>query len=389
MIRILPIIIAVLILGFSVDYAFSQEAKLATFQETAQVVVDKIISQNVTASITLQSTSIQEIQIPQELEKRIRENERVLAVIVTNQENCVLGVFNESCIMINVQRNPDDKGVIAIQESAKEIGNSLIEDINKVFDTSAEFHSVYIHTTEKTNDALDTSGVISGRGTISAVYTMPQESTDSMYEKITAILLPKVIRDSGGFYSTAAELAKDKNSRMTVSIIPLDNASLMQIKLSKNYPNVSDSLSRINPLEYLETNQLKRSDYFSSGFYPLNSLVQVVVLSPDTVSVANTGGKILETETIGGEEIPVDISKKGWVFDPISGERIQGKFLFGTESVVNSNELVFTIAGETLQVEEIDSMNFDESSIVVVIIGIAAAAAVIFYMKGYKKQSDK
>ncbi|MDX1596484.1 MAG: hypothetical protein R3327_06035 [Nitrosopumilaceae archaeon] len=389
MIRILPIIIAVLILGFSVDYAFSQEAKLATFQETAQVVVDKIISQNVTASITLQSTSIQEIQIPQELEKRIRENERVLAVIVTNQENCVLGVFNESCIMINVQRNPDDKGVIAIQESAKEIGNSLIEDINNVFDTSAEFHSVYIHTTEETNDALDTSGVISGRGTISAVYTMPQESTDSMYEKITAILLPKVIRDSGGFYSTAAELAKDKNSRMTVSIIPLDNASLMQIKLSKNYPNVSDSLSRINPLEYLETNQLKRSDYFSSGFYPLNSLVQVVVLSPDTVSVANTGGKILETETIGGEEIPVDISKKGWVFDPISGERIQGKFLFGTESVVNSNELVFTIAGETLQVEEIDSMNFDESSIVVVIIGIAAAAAVIFYMKGYKKQLDK
>ncbi|MDX1595862.1 MAG: hypothetical protein R3327_02870, partial [Nitrosopumilaceae archaeon] len=68
---------------------------------------------------------------------------------------------------------------------------------------------------------------------------------------------------------------------------------------------------------------------------------------------------------------------------------IQGKFLFGTESVVNSNELVFTIAGETLQVEEIDSMNFDESTIVVVIIGIAAAAAVIFYMKGYKKQSDK
>ena len=387
-IKVLAVIVMVFVL-VSVEYAFSQEAKLATYQETAQVVIDKIISQNITASITLQSTSIQEIQIPQNLEQKIRENERVLSVIVTNQENCVLGVFEESCIMINVKRDPNDKGVIAIQDSAKEIGDSLIADINEVFDTDAEFHSAYIHTTEETNAALDTSGVISGKGTISAVYTMPQESTDSMYEKITAILLPKIIRDSGGFYNTATELSKDNNSRMIISIIPLDNASLMQIKLSKNYPDISDSLSRINPLEYLETNQLKRSDYFSSGFYPLNSLIQVVILSPDSVNVANTASNILETDTIGGEEVPRDISKKGWVFDPASGEKIQGKYLFGRENVVNSNELVFTIAGKNLESEELNSVSFDESNIAVIIIGITAAAAVIFYMKGYRKQSNK
>ncbi|TRZ69598.1 MAG: hypothetical protein D4R96_03045, partial [Nitrosopumilaceae archaeon] len=59
---------------FTTNYAYSQEMSLATFQETAQVIIDKSISQNVTASITLQSTNIQEIKIPAELEQKIREN---------------------------------------------------------------------------------------------------------------------------------------------------------------------------------------------------------------------------------------------------------------------------------------------------------------------------
>ena len=54
--------------------SYYEEIGLATFQEMAQVLIDKRISQNVTASITLQSTSIQEIKIPSELEQRIREN---------------------------------------------------------------------------------------------------------------------------------------------------------------------------------------------------------------------------------------------------------------------------------------------------------------------------
>ncbi len=383
-IKVISIIVFMLIFGVSLDYAFSQEMRLATYQETAQIVIDKIISHNVTASITLQSTSVQEIQIPKELEQRIRENDRVVAVIVTNQENCVLGVLDESCIMINVKRDPNDKGVIAIQDSAREIGDSLISDINDAFDTNAEFHSVYIHTTEQTNTALETSGVISGKGTISAVYTMPQESTDSMYEKLTALLLPQIIRDNGGFYDTALDLSKDVDSRMTVSIIPLDNSSLMQIKLSKNYPNVASSLSKIEPLKYLETEQLKRSEYFSSGFYPLNSLIQVVVLSPESTNVSDVVGNILETDMIDNENIPKDITKKGWVFDPSSGERIQGKYLFGRDTTVNSNELVFTV-GDKTQENNTNNVGLDESSIVLIIIGVAAVAAAIFYLKGYRK----
>ena len=185
---------------------------LATFQETAQVIIDKSRSQDVTASITLQSTSIQEIKIPSELEQKIRENEMITSVIITNQQQCIMGVVDESCIMINVKRDSSDKGIIEIQDSTKAIAELFIDEINQTFDTDAKFHSVFVNSDDEINRALETSGVVSGRGTVSAVYTMPMEDTDSMYEKISAILLPKVIRDSDGFYEIAKNLSSQDNA---------------------------------------------------------------------------------------------------------------------------------------------------------------------------------
>ena len=37
----------IILIGISTNYAYSQEVSLATFQETAQIIVDKNISQNV------------------------------------------------------------------------------------------------------------------------------------------------------------------------------------------------------------------------------------------------------------------------------------------------------------------------------------------------------
>ena len=98
---------------FPINQAVAQDIGLATFQEIAQVIVDKSISQNVTASITLQSTSVQEIKIPAELEQKIRGDGRISAITITNQNQCILGVDNESCILINVKRDPADKNFLA------------------------------------------------------------------------------------------------------------------------------------------------------------------------------------------------------------------------------------------------------------------------------------
>ena len=191
--KIIMIIMCVWIIAISTNSAYSQEINLATFQESAQLLIDNKISQETITSITLLSSNIQEIKIPMEFEQKIRDDKRIQAIVVTNENNCVLGVVDQSCILINIERNTEDKGIIAIQDNSKITGDSYIDEINQVFDTNAEFFQVFIHTSAETNQELDTSGTISGTGTISVVYTMPMEDTYSMYEKISSMLILSLI----------------------------------------------------------------------------------------------------------------------------------------------------------------------------------------------------
>jgi len=271
------------------------------------------------------------------------------------------------------------------------IGNSVIDDLNSIFGTDAKFHSSFVHYSDETNVSLETSGVISGRGTISAVYTLPSQATDSIYEKISAILIPKIIRDSGGFYDVAKQLSSDDESKMTFSMIPNENSMLYQLKISLRYPNAAKSLDVIEPLKFLKSNQLKKSNYFSQGFYPLNSLVQVVVLSEQPIQADKIKGNIVPTTIRDGERVPTDVTSKGWVFLSDSGEKIEAMYLFGNEFVINSDEFSFSIdasaEGESISsVEErTDSQEFDMTQIII-IGGIIASGvvAVVFYLKGFK-----
>ncbi|MEK6866032.1 MAG: hypothetical protein AABX46_01160, partial [Thermoproteota archaeon] len=250
---------------------------------------------------------------------------------------------------------------------------------------NAKFHSTFIQTNDAMSKALDTSGTISGKGTISAVYTMPMEDTESMYEKISALLLPKVIRESGGFYDIAKNLSKEEKSKMTFSIIPLEKKSLLQLKLSVDYPNMASSVNEVSPLEFLKSDELKRSDYFSTGFYPLNSILQVVVLSPESTNISDVRGSIVPTQIVDGEKIPKEITKQGWIFDPEQGKRVQGKYIFGEKQSINKDELIFSLGGSELLAPKKIETYFDESTVIVIIITVVAIAAAVFYLKGYKK----
>ena len=383
MLKIIFIIAIIGIGSISTNYAYSQEVSLATFQESAQIIIDEKINQESIASITLSSSNIQEIIIPTELEQKIRESQRIQAVVITNQNNCTLGVYDQSCIIINVERNPEDKGIFAIQDSTREIADSYIDEINQVFDTNAKFFQVYINTNDDTNQALDTSGIISGNGIISAVYTMPMEDTDSMYSKLSSMLLSKPIRDGGGFYDTAKILSMKQNAKMSFSITPLESKSLLQLRISTNVPITSQMeglTSKISPLEFFNIESLNRSDYFSSGNYPLNSIFQIVIMSNNETNVSDVKGDIIPTQNIDGIEMPTELTKNGWIFDPQKGNIIQGKYIFGESTSVNKNELKFSLGGNNLQSKEAD-----ESIAVVIIITIVSIGAAIFYLKGYKK----
>jgi hypothetical protein len=384
MLKIMSIVVLIVCSTISIDQVFSQEIGLSTFQESAQIIIDKNISQTNIASITLLSTNIQEIIIPMELEWKIRDNGKIQAIIITNENNCVLGVTDQSCILINIERNSEDKGINAIQKTTKEIGELFIDEINQVFDTDAKFFQVYIHTNDETNKALDTSGVISGTGTISAVYTMPMEDTYSMYEKLSSILISSTIRENGGFYDVAKTLSTDENAKMSFSIIPTESKSLLQLRISTTTPiqNQIESGAEINPLKFFKINELTRSNYFSDRNYPLNSLFQIIILSNEETNISDVKGNIIPTQNIDGIEMPIEVTKEGWVFDPQKGEQIQGKFIFGERDSINEEELKFSLGGNNIKYKEPEK---DESIIVVGIIAIVSIGAAIFYLKGYKK----
>ena len=385
MLKIIILILCIGVIGTSLNSAYSQEIGLSTFQETAQLIIDNKISQETITSITLLSSNIQEIKIPMEFEQKIKDDKRIQAIVVTNENNCVLGVTDQSCILINIERNPEDKGINAIQDNSRITGDSYIDEINQIFDTNAEFFQVFIHTAAETNQALDTSGIISGTGTISAVYTMPMEDTHSMYEKISSMLISKQIRESGGFYNIARNLSTEENAKMSFSIIPTESKMLSQLRVSVSEPieSITEKTEvKINPLEFFKIENINRSEYFSTGNYPLNSIFQIIILSNEDKTISNVKGNIIPTITIDEIEIPTEVTKNGWIFDPKNGTQIQGKYIFGEKVSINENELTFSLNEKNMQTNEAE---LDESITILGVIVIISIGAAVFYLKGYKK----
>ena len=394
MYKLVILFFIVTIVFLSHDYAYAQEPKLSKFQEVAELIIDQRISNNATSGITLQSSSIEDIRVPLELAEKIQNSTMIYSVIITNEERCIIGVPPESsCVLINTSIDEITGGIITIQDTGKEIGDSLINEINEWLDIDATYHSVYLHPKGETSEALGTSGAVSGRGIVSATYIMPKEDTNSMFQKISAILIPRLIRDSGGFYDVANILSDKANSAMTIAIIPEENKSLYQLKLSVDNPNISPIIEKVSPLEFLGVNELERSRYFIEDFYPLGSLLKVVLLSSEPLRVDQVRTNIVPTVLNNGERFP-DFRNDGWFFDQESGNKIEATYLFGKEFSVDDHELIFTVVplGDQESVEDgieiVESQEIDFIQILVLIaIIMAAIGAAVYYLKGYRKKS--
>lgn len=375
----------IILLCFSTYTAYAQQPRLATFHETAQVIIDQKIQNQTSTSISVLSTSNQEFRVPIELDQKIHDMKNVTAVVITNEDQCVLGVIDKACVLINISRDGFTGGITEAQSKGKEAGDALIGDINKAFNIDAKFHSVFIHADDKINKELETTGVISGRGTVSAVYTFSKYDTSFLYEGLTALLIPNEIRNSGGFLDVAEKIADDLTSSVTFSIIPKTGTSLFQLQVSRDQ-KITDKITSIDTLQFFGVAKLERSDYFSSGFFPLNSLVQVVVLSKEPMKISSHGSQIIPTVEKDGEKYPSDVTKNGWLFDPDSGDKIIGKYLFGKTVEVTSSDLKFNIGDSSSQIET-DGIPADNSLYILVGIGIAAAVAIIWYLKNVRTKS--
>lgn len=359
--------------------ASAQEAQLATFQETAQILVDRAVAGDVTASITLQTTSGQEVLVPSELAAQISSDERVLSVVLTNKDGCgVLGVQERACILVNTARSPADVGISGIREAAQASAGALIGGLNGLFGTDARFHSVYIHPEGGLDGLLGTSGAVSGGGVVSVIYAMQPESTSVMYERLTAKLLAPEIRAAGGFYDAARTMSFLEGAHASVSIIPRESGLLYQVRLAASFPD-SDSFS-VDLLEYAGVETMYRSKYFDGGSYPLNSVVQAVVISDEPVSLRPDAAMLPVLEA-GGEVMPASLSLAGWVVDGSDPGRQEAYYLFGPERSVSLGDLA-------VRIEAAGSAEEPAGELDLVVPGVIAAVAIgaaLFYLRGRSK----
>jgi len=379
-------------LVFNIFSAYAQQPQLASFHEVAQVLIDQKFQNQTTAFIGLESTSPLEMRVPAGLDQKIRSTTNITSVTITNAQNCVLGVPKyDSCVLVTI----DDPSLIEsynitkIQTQSKAIGDSLIGDINSAFHLNSEFNNVYINPKGELSNALGTSGAISGNRTISIVYTMSSSKSDYLFDGFTTILLPPQIKDAGGFLDVAKKMSNNSNSSVTFAIIPRTDVSIYQLQVSERFP-IKSTITTINPLDLFGIDNLDRSSYFSTGFFPLNSILQVTILSNQSKAITGHGGDLVPIKEKNGQTLPSDFTKSGWLFDPSSGNQITAIYLFGTTFSASKNDLRLTIENGTaginnpvipvtpLPATPPKQMNIDYSPYV--LIGIVAAAGIAIYI---------
>ena len=396
---------AILGIILMMPFASGQMFEKATFQESALVIYDQQYSKSVVMSIGLETTDNQEIKFTDKLIQKINDNSKIRAIVFTNAGECVIGVTSEEqCIMINFdyQQLKGDGGIRMVQDSAREMGNEIINDLNQILGVESEFHSTFIHTVDDANLLLETSGVISGRGAVSATFIMPKQSTDFLFTDLAGKLISKEIRDGQGFYDISKKLSKNDESIISISIIKTGDENLFIFKVTNEMKEVADEISRINVLENFGVNEISRSDVFDGKNVPLNSVIHLVVIPSEPAKIDT-----IATHAITDLTTLENISKRGWFFSSPAGNSIDAKFLFGQSKVIPQDELRVEIGSwdgnselSFYSVEDIPQNDDEYQSIedfgkkesgddqsqyvvlaIIIVIGIGAA---IFYLKGYK-----
>jgi hypothetical protein len=379
-------------------FAYAQQFEKATFQESATIIYDQKFSESIITSIGFETTNNNEIRFPNETIEKINSNEKIRSVVFTNAGECVIGVTTEQqCIMINFSYEElrGDGGIRMVQESAKEMANLLIDDLNKIFRTDTEFHSVFIHSEDNANTLLKTSGAVSGRGSVSATYVADKSATDFLFTDLTGILIPKMIRDGGGFYDVSEKVSKNDDSIISISIIPNKNSNLYMLKVAHEIKEKSNDISSINVLENFGIDKISRTNYFDKRNVPLNSVIHLIII-PDENRKVNS----ISTHAITDLTKIENVMEKGWFLNSPAGEMIDLRFLFGESKTVLADELLVGTVPWDIQsemtlysVENIEEKAIEEKIpeaddqsqyVILALIILVGIGTAVFYLKGYK-----
>jgi hypothetical protein len=282
--------------------------------------------------------------IPELLESMILNSPRLIGISYTNQYNCVPGVeeiganydlHEYSCVMIDITKPSEIIGMVELQADARSVGDSFIGVINESFGIDAEFHSVFVNRIGLTSDLY--------KSKISVVYIIPKKSSTEHFGEITTPFVKGEIHSGGGFFKHAQEMSKHNDSVFSFSLVPDGKRILRSMTvLVEDWGQYDITGMRISLLEMMMVDTLERSKVFTDGFYPLNSIISLTVI-PDQNSQITELYSNLIIDPANIEELKTG----GWYFDSSStseyGEIINGKYLFGTKSSVDREDMYMMI----------------------------------------------
>ena len=342
MYKILLLATIVLLFVFYTPQSFSESIGYLSWTETAQFVIDENGGKT-SVSLGVMSKNPDDIMIPELLESMIINHPRLIGISYTNQYNCVPGVeqvvdyelHEFSCIMIDITKPSEIRNIDELHADAQSVGDSFIGVINESFGIDAEFHSVFINRMGLTSDVY--------KSKISVVYIIPKKSSPVHFAEITVPFVKDEIHSGGGFFKHAQDLAQHKDSVFSLSLVPEDKRILRSITvLLEDWGQYDISGMRISLLEMMMVDTLERSKVFTDEFYPLNSIISLVVI-PDQNSQITELHSNLIIDPANVEELKMG----GWYIESSStselGETISGKYLFGTKSSVDRKDMYLII----------------------------------------------
>jgi len=342
MYKILLLATIVLLFVFYTPQSFSESIGYLSWTETAQFVIDENGGKT-SVSLGVMSKNPDDIMIPELLESMIINHPRLIGISYTNQYNCVPGVeqvvdyelHEFSCVMIDITRPSEIRGIDELQADARSVGDSFIGVVNESFGIDAEFHSVFINRMGLTSDMY--------KSKISVVYIIPKKSSPVHFGEITVPFVKDEIHNGGGFFRHAQEMAEHKDSVFSFSLTPVDNRILRSVTvLMEDWGQYDITGMKISLLELMMVDTLERSKVFTDGFYPLNSVISLIVIPDQNSQIIELYSNLI-VDPANVEELKTG----GWYFDSDStselGEIISGKYLFGAKSSVDREDMYMII----------------------------------------------
>jgi len=317
--------------------------ELHSFQEQFQIIIDRANSKS-RISIGMLSTHPNDIKFPDYIEA-ISSNPRILSFTLTNQFACSPNNIERGCVIIEIAREGLGDNFEEIKNNSREIADKIVGDGVIIF--SAEFDSV----------TLQPKTTFDGKEMITAkvLYTTNKQPTKNLFDALSTMLLSGDIRNAGGFYDNAVKLSEHNFADFTLSFVPLEKNVLRSLHISltcssldpvlPDCPSNFDKLlasDEVSPLEVLQVENINRSKLFEDKFLPLNSIIHLLIFSEEDSQVNSTNSGVIEKlEHLGS------LQDNGWFFTSMSGKKIDGRYIFATESSASKNDLKLFIGDNT------------------------------------------